>query len=758
MITANLDQPFAGAVIGTRLIVAGWAISDGPDVVRVECYIDGVFRGALRPRFERPDLVAAGIADAGGQCGFAGAIDVADLSSGGHLLRILIYDAAYQALSIEAAFRRSELATRMAVEHRNEQPPKIIAFYLPQYHPIPENNAWWGRGFTEWTNVARAKPLYRGHYQPHVPADLGFYDLRLPEARVAQAALARKHGIYGFAYYHYWFNGKRLLERPFNEVLSTKAPQFPFCVCYANENWTRRWDGLDSEVLMGQEHSVEDDRAFIRDLLPAFQDERYIRIENRPLLLVYRPSLMPDPVRTATIYREECARAGEADPYLVYAQSFGTGDPAAVGFDAAIEFPPLGFGSPGINVPLEDVSPHFRGSFHDYEDLIEIARERATPPFTLFRGVAPSWDNTARKAGRSHSFVNAAPEGYRRWLNQALAWTVDHHRPSRRFVFVNAWNEWGEGCHLEPDIKYGRLYLEATLEEVRRFGEAPAVRVAPKVSVVIPSYNHERFIERALASVLGQTLSDLEVIMVDDGSTDGTIAAAQAFLRSRSFAQRVTIRAQANAGAHVALARGISEATGTYIAVLNSDDAYEPARLETLVRQLEERNADLAFSRVRYYDDAEQDLTHTDGYAKVLFDKQLESETYPDLAYALLDFNVSISTGNFVFRRELFDRVGGFVPLVLTHDWHFVLSAWRLGKVIYVPEDLYRYRLHGTNSFRGYGAFGSMEGRIVMRDFFSDPNAVSRLKRLGQGYYSAFIDSRALQEYASLCDADLAVR
>jgi len=222
-------------------------------------------------------------------------------------------------------------------------PIRSIAMFLPQFHPIPENDRWWGSGFTEWTNVRAGAPRFPGHYQPHVPSTLGYYDLRDPSARAAQAALARQYGIHGFCYYHYWFNGKRLLETPLNEVLRTGEPDFPFCVCWANENWTRRWDGLDQEVLIAQTYSDEDSVAFIRALVPTFRDERYIRVNGRPLFLVYRTGLLPDPRRTTEIWREELHQAGVGDPYLVRVETGLHGPeprPEELGFDAAMEFAP----------------------------------------------------------------------------------------------------------------------------------------------------------------------------------------------------------------------------------------------------------------------------------------------------------------------------------------------------------------------------------------------------------------------------------
>ncbi|HXY44729.1 MAG TPA: glycoside hydrolase family 99-like domain-containing protein [Acidimicrobiales bacterium] len=221
--------------------------------------------------------------------------------------------------------------------------PLRLAFYLPQFHQTPENDAWHGVGFTEWTLVARSRPLFPGHYQPHLPGELGFYDLRLPETRELQARLARSYGISGFCYYHYWFRGRRMLERPFREVLRSGKPDFPFCLCWANESWFRKWQGSVDEVVIEQTFDEEDDLEHIRWTIEAFKDPRYIRVKGRPLLTVYRPHSLPQPKRTVEIWRRECARAGLPEPWIVGFETSGkVMNPGEIGFDAAAEFVPHG--------------------------------------------------------------------------------------------------------------------------------------------------------------------------------------------------------------------------------------------------------------------------------------------------------------------------------------------------------------------------------------------------------------------------------
>jgi hypothetical protein len=347
---------------------------------------------------------------------------------------------------------------------------RFISFYLPQFHPIPENDAWWGAGFTEWTNVVRARPRFTGHHQPHLPADLGFYDLRLPETRQAQADLATQHGVQGFCYYHYWFEGRRLLERPFEEVRRLGEPSLPFCLCWANEDWTRRWDGSAGTMLMRQTYSREDDLRHIRSLLPAFSDPRYIRVDGRPLFLVYRASRLPEPQRTTDLWREEARRSGIHDLFLCRVESFVDErcDPRALGFDAAVEFAPDWSvvrrpapqrlaGLAARRLGIRRVRGRIGGGDIrlDYATLVERMLAKPTPEYVRFPCVTPSWDNSARRSQGAVIVSGSSPAAYEDWLRHAS------ERPGSRLVFVNAWNEWAEGCHLEPCQRWGREYLSA---------------------------------------------------------------------------------------------------------------------------------------------------------------------------------------------------------------------------------------------------------------------------------------------------------
>ena len=341
---------------------------------------------------------------------------------------------------------------------------KAIAFYLPQFHAIPENDKWWGKGFTEWTNVRGGSPNFEGHYQPHVPSLLGYYDLRDPTVLQKQAELAASYGIYGFCFHYYWFAGTVLLDLPLQQIINSTDLNFPFCICWANENWTRRWDGKEEEILISQRHSPKDDLAFIRKTEPILLHKSYICVEGKPVLAVYRASLLPDPVATTTRWRNYFREQGHGELHLAMVRSFNDQTPPeSYGFDAAIQFPPH-CPANAVTSLIPDKSELFTGTVFDYTELKKIALTQLKTrqaSAKMYPGVMPSWDNTARRRRKATVWVNSCPESYYEWLSAvvAIASTKPVHE---RLIFINAWNEWAEGCHLEPDERFGFAWLNAT--------------------------------------------------------------------------------------------------------------------------------------------------------------------------------------------------------------------------------------------------------------------------------------------------------
>jgi lipopolysaccharide biosynthesis protein len=342
-----------------------------------------------------------------------------------------------------------------------DDPVRLIAFYLPQFHPIPENDAWWGDGFTEWTNVRKATPIFPGHLQPRVPTELGYYDLRDAEVRSAQAELARQHGLHGFCYYHYWFGGKRLLERPFEEVLATSEPDFPFAICWANEPWSRRWDGSKHDVLQPQLYGPDDDLAHIHALLPALADPRAIKVAGKALLLIYQGWSLPDAGRLTDLWRSEVIKAGLPGLHLVTVETgWDAGwDATQVGFDAKIRFQPQF--TVLDTVHRLNVSDCEGLKVYPYADAWPVLHHLPAAPYPTYETVFPGWDNSPRRGSRGVVVHGGTPAEYGEWLRRE----IDRARslpPGQRIVFINAWNEWAEGAYLEPDTAFGRGFLEAT--------------------------------------------------------------------------------------------------------------------------------------------------------------------------------------------------------------------------------------------------------------------------------------------------------
>ena len=351
---------------------------------------------------------------------------------------------------------------------------RLIAFYLPQFHPIPDNDEAWEPGFTEWTNVTRARPRYPGHPQPHLPRDLGFYDLRNPATLCAQTRLAAEYGIDGFFLYHYWFGGRRLLGRPLDLIRANKSIRLPFAVCWANENWTRRWHGGDDDVLVHQAHSDLDDERHGRWLASLIGDSRYIRLDGAALIGIYKPSLLPHPARTAERFRSAAEKAGTGPIHLTMVESTEwerSVDPLEIGFDSSIDFFPdwTGLGSAQRSLGIRVRNRLARGAaVYDYAEVAinRISKPlRADPP--RFPCVSPGWDNTPRRSEGAVVLHGASPVLYERWLTAEAerVMKADFESP---VVFVNAWNEWAEGASLEPSQRFGRAFLNSTLRSSTR--------------------------------------------------------------------------------------------------------------------------------------------------------------------------------------------------------------------------------------------------------------------------------------------------
>ena len=381
---------------------------------------------------------------------------------------------------------------------------RLIAFYLPQFHPIPENDEWWGAGFTEWTNVAKAKPLFPGHYQPRLPADLGFYDLRVPETRAAQAELARSSGIEGFCYWHYWFGGKRILERPITEVVESGQPDFPFCLGWANQTWTGIWHGAPGRILIEQTYpGREDHERHFYAALPAFSDKRYVRVDGKPLFLVYRPAELAAASEFIEQWQQLASQNGLPGIHFVahVVKHDPVFDPWLLGFDSATV---SGQSAIVSRTKIDIVLARMRRELNvegplpvmtdllvrsialrerarsrlrrwrcqpvrlfDYGDasLFFLDQEGLSPERCIYPCAVPNWDNSARSGLRALILHNSSPELFRLHFREALS-RVESFPPEKRIVFLKSWNEWAEGNYLEPDRKFGHRYLDVVREEV----------------------------------------------------------------------------------------------------------------------------------------------------------------------------------------------------------------------------------------------------------------------------------------------------
>ena len=353
---------------------------------------------------------------------------------------------------------------------RKDNDVKVFAYYLPQFHSIDINDNNYGKGFTEWTNVASSTPLFSGHYQPKIPYDLGFYNLMQPGVMERQVEIAKAYGLYGFCFYYYWFSGKKVLEKPLEYFLNSDI-DFPFHFCWANENWSKLWDGGDKEVILKQEAKDDDAEKFFKDILPFIKDKRYEKINNKPLLMVYRPSLFGKEyfINFADTLNKLAKKEGFDGFYIMGSNAFGFNDPEGYKCEGIIEFPPHELYCSEVETKM--ISSNYSTKVFDMSHYIKNKKFIYKPNYKLFKTCFPSWDNTPRKAYSGGSIYQLTDEEYSYWLSSLLKWTKENNLDNEQYVYINAWNEWAEGAILEPTTRYGYKNLQILkdcLENLRK--------------------------------------------------------------------------------------------------------------------------------------------------------------------------------------------------------------------------------------------------------------------------------------------------
>jgi len=416
------------------------------------------------------------------------------------------------------------------IKHRSI---KILSYYLPQFHPIPENDKWHGDGFTEWHKVRGANPLFYGHYQQHVPhEDIGYYLLDSPIILKKQADMMKKAGIFGQIFYHYWFTGKLILEKPAQMLLENKDIEMPFCFCWANENWTKKWDGNEKEILLGQDYSKEDAAKFIKYLIPFFKDERYIKISGRPVLFIYRSASFPNFKIYKEIWANECIKNGLPRPYLVATLTRGVTNPSNYNMDAAVERVLHDWTDGNVSETKNELVQYsvMNGSVLQYDSVADyyISKEENNP-FVYFRSIVPNWDNTARYGENASLLYESTPGKFQSWLKYLINWSKIRLRENERFIIVNAWNEWAEGAHLEPDTKFGYAYLNSigrALSDVDydcsqlinvEIPENINIKITFSQEVLVILKNNVEIRDKFIYCIANSTIFDLcNVLIIDD--------------------------------------------------------------------------------------------------------------------------------------------------------------------------------------------------------------------------------------------------
>ncbi len=595
-------------------------------------------------------------------------------------------------------------------------PPLLVAFYLPQFHPIAENDRFWGHGFTEWRQLTRGFPRFAGHYQPRTPRDLGFYNLLDFEVLRKQCKLALTHGIGAFAYYYYWFNRRRVLEKPLEAHLASDI-EMPFLLIWANENWTRTWDGSESDILLEQDYKLEDDDALVEDLVRHFRDPRYVRLSGRPLLIIYNPKNIPDSIVTIQRWREAIAKRINVEPLIFMAQTFGEEDPHPHGLDGALEFPPhkLTNHLPGRPTP-DAYSPDFAGRVIAYDDLVKASLDEEEPEvYPLIKTAVPSWDNDSRRPNRGLTLENIDPIKYQRWMTELITRAIDSPVIGTPIVAINAWNEWAESAYLEPDVYYGAAFLNATARAYVTAVNGRTIIAAedtisfgaqPRVSVILPNYNHARFLPERIRSVLDQTVPPDEIIFLDDCSSDDSIEIARSLLETSSIPYRIVVNEKNSGGVFRQWIKGLSLARYDLIWVAETDDSADRRFLSNILPTFAREDVMMAFGRITCIDPDGASRNDLDSY----FD-QMENFSWnyscvvPAFNAFSRDFairNVIPNASGLVFRKPVLtdkEKIR-FVQYHFAGDWYFYALVARGGAIAYSPRARSFFRINPASASR----------------------------------------------------------
>jgi lipopolysaccharide biosynthesis protein/glycosyltransferase involved in cell wall biosynthesis len=637
---------------------------------------------------------------------------------------------------------------------------KIIAYYLPQFHPIPENDEAWGKGFTEWRNVARTVPIFEEHYQPRLPGELGYYDLRVPDVMRRQVELARQHGIAAFCFHFYWFDGRRLLEGPVDAFLRNKDLDLQFSLCWANENWSRLWDGGDREVIVAQKHSPEDGVAFIRYLDKYFRDRRYLKVDGRPVLTVYRPAIIPNLKDTIKAWRRVAQEMGYPGLYLIATNSFGFEKYASYGFDALSEFPPHSVQARQLEGRLDLGSTRKGGPIYEYASVVDYELGKPVPCGIVHPGTMPSWDNSARRPYDGHIFHGATPTLFKRWLGHCIK-RAKVHPDDEQFVFINAWNEWAEGAYLEPDQRYGYAYLAACAEALRDHIRPDPSGSPRRVSAIVPNYNHARFLRARLDSILGQTVPVDEIVILDDASTDESLAVIADITRGIKIPVKTVVNDTNSGNVFSQWAKGIGLAEGDIIWICESDDSCAANFLEILKPYFADASVMLSFGKVEYIDEKGNRSRDLEGYMEGASPGSWQSPRV-DSAHAWFQGpfgirNVIPNVGACLFRRQQIqaELLAEATSYRVCGDWYLYSRLAHGGRIAYDPSARAYFRRHGANT--SIASFGSVEfyeehvriGRELRRHYNPDADTIGKMLAHVYSHYEQTFGETAAREFAS---------